>query len=180
MGVDSFILFLPLIAGIIIAVIMKSIIAGIGTGALAGAITLFVKSSDGCIWYFMGGILCVIASALCFLCVYIVEKRERDFKGGLADLISETKLLHNKWNSDDVSSKNYLKETRELMSKVTKFLHKYGRKSEIIRVVGELEFKFDNSKFDKISAKEKHRKGEIASRVSTLDGNLCELQKREK
>jgi len=102
MEVENIILLLPLIAGIIIAVMMKSIKAGIGTATLAGAITFFVKSlEDGNLWYFIGGILSVAVSFCCFLDIYRIEKRQRDFKDRLGEYINTGRAI---WRNEGYSN----------------------------------------------------------------------------
>jgi hypothetical protein len=86
---NSVILLLPVISGIIIAIIMRSIKAGIGTAALAGAFTFFVKSlEDGNLGYIAGVILCIVVAFFCFWKIYKTERREKDFKDRLGEYIN--------------------------------------------------------------------------------------------
>lgn len=174
METDNLILFLPFIAGIIIAVTMKSIKAGIGTAAFAGAITLFVSE------YFIAGGFSSVLSFLCFYDIYKIEKREWIFKHWLADCISRGKLLGEKRNSADVNSDNYMVEASALIEEVNKTLYKYKREPEIVRVVGGLRFNFDELNSVNDSVKDKYKKAQIGHVILSLADNLIELQEREK
>ena len=94
----SFIISLPIISGVIIAIIMRNIKLGIGTAFSAGAITLFVTSNTQEEWlYSIGAILCIFVGFACFFDIYRTEKSERDFKNRLGEYINTgQKIQRNK------------------------------------------------------------------------------------